>query len=90
MRPRSHGSQAYLLQLIAVATGLLLVLTGPWRLGLNVIGGAFVVGAAVRALVSTEHEGMLHVRSRAFDVFWMTTLGVALIVLAAVVPPQPD
>lgn len=90
MRPRSHGSQVYLLQLIVVATGLVLVLAGPWRLGLNAIGAAFVVGALARAFVSAEHEGMLHVRSRPFDVFWMATLGVAVIVLAFVVPPQPN
>ncbi len=88
--PRSRGSQFYLLQLIVVAAGLILVLVGPWRLGLNVIGVAFSAGAVARALVSAEHEGMLQVRSRPFDIFWMATLGVALIVLAAVVPPQPN
>ena len=33
------------------------------------------------------HKGMLNVRNRSFDVFWTTTLGVSLLVLAAVVPP---
>ncbi len=88
--PRSRGSQIYLLQLIAVAVGLVLVLAGPWRGGVNTIGGSFVAAALARAVVPVEHEGMLHVRSKAFDVFWMTTLGVSLIVLAIVVPPQPN
>jgi hypothetical protein len=29
---------------------------------------------------------MLNVRGRSFDVFWTTTLGVSLLILAAVVP----
>jgi hypothetical protein len=85
--PRSRGSQFYLLQLLVVAAGLVLVLFGLWRLGLHVIGAAFVGGAIARAVVPVEHEGMLRVRGRTFDIFWMATLGVALIALAIVVPP---
>lgn len=86
----SRGSQLYLVQLVVVAVGLVLVAFGVWRTGLHVVGGAFVAGALARAIVPIEHEGMLHVRGRAFDIFWMTTLGAALIVLAIVVPPQPN
>ena len=89
MFPISRGSQLYLVQLVVVAAGLVLVLFGLWRTGLDVIGGAFVFGALARAIVPVEHEGMLHVRSKPFDIFWMATLGVALIALAIVVPPPP-
>ena len=44
------------------------------------IGVAFVVGALARSVVPLDHTGMLRVRGKAFDMFWMTTLGVALIV----------
>ncbi|MEO6473251.1 MAG: DUF3017 domain-containing protein [Aeromicrobium sp.] len=88
--PRSRGSQIYLLQLLAVATGLILVLSGIWRPGLHVIGGAFVAGALARSVVPESHTGMLRVRGKAFDIFWMTLLGVSLIVLAVVVPPPPN
>ena len=87
--PRSRGSQLYLVQLLVVAAGLVLVMFGVWRTGLDVIGAAFVGGAIARAIVPVEHEGMLNVRSKPFDIFWMTTLGVALITLAIVVPSQP-
>lgn len=90
MFPISRGSQLYLVQLIVVAAGLVLVLFGVWRAGLHVIGAAFVFGALARAFVPVEHEGMLHVRSKPFDIFWMATLGVALIALAIVVPPPPN
>ena len=90
MIPISRGSQLYLVQLIIVTAGLVLVLFGVWRAGLHVIGAAFVFGALARSIVPVEHEGMLHVRSKPFDIFWMATLGVALITLAIIVPPPPN
>jgi hypothetical protein len=89
MGPRSRGSQLYLLHLLAVLVGLVLVVAGQWRAGVVVIGGAFVVGALARSVVPLDHTGMLRVRGKAFDVFWMSTLGVALVVLALVIPGQP-
>jgi hypothetical protein len=86
--PRSRGSQLYLLQLLTVLIGLGLVVAGSWRAGIVVIGVAFVVGAFARFVVPIDHTGMLRVRGKAFDMFWMTTLGVSLIVLALVIPSQ--
>jgi predicted neutral ceramidase superfamily lipid hydrolase len=88
--PRSRGSQIYLLLLIGVFVGLLMVVSGPWREGLMVVGITFIVAALARLVVSAEHVGMLRVRSKAFDIFWTTTLGVSLCVLALVVPPGPS
>ena len=87
--PRSRGSQLYLAQLLVVAVGLVLVVTGPWRAGVVAIGAAFVVGALARSVVPIDHTGMLRVRGKIFDMMWMTTLGAALIVLAIVIPGQP-
>jgi hypothetical protein len=86
--PRSRGSQLYLLQLLTVLIGLGMVVFGSWRGGVVVIGVAFVVGALARSVVPIDHTGMLRVRGKAFDMFWMTTLGVSLIVLALVIPSQ--
>jgi hypothetical protein len=86
--PRSRGSQFYLLQLLVVLIGLVLVATGQWRVGVSAIGLAFVAGAMARSVVPIDHTGMLRVRGKAFDVFWMSTLGVSLIVLAWVIPTQ--
>jgi hypothetical protein len=86
--PRSRGSQFYLLQLLAVLVGLVLVGVGQWRVGVMAIGVAFVAGALARSVVPIRHTGMLRVRGKAFDMFWMTTLGVSLIVLASVIPNQ--
>jgi hypothetical protein len=87
--PRSRGSQIYLLQLLGVFVGIVLVVAGQWRVGIVIVGATFLVGAAARSVVPVSHTGMLRVRGKAFDMFWMTTLGVALIVLAVVIPSQP-
>ena len=87
--PRSRGSQFYLLQLLAVAVGLVLVVLGHWRIGVACMGAAFVAGAAARSVVPIDHTGMLRVRGTFFDIVWMTVLGVALIVLPIVIPNQP-
>lgn len=88
-RPRSRGSQFYLLQLLAVSVGLILVALGQWRAGVVAIGLAFVAGAIARSVVPIDHIGMLRVRGKAFDMVWMTTLGVALVVLPLLIPDQP-
>lgn len=90
VKPRSRGSQFYLLLLVGVAVGLLLVVSGPWRAGLMVVGITFVLGALARVVVSAEHVGMLRVRGKAFDVFWTSTLGISLCLLALLVPPGPS
>ncbi|KAA1374953.1 DUF3017 domain-containing protein [Aeromicrobium fastidiosum] len=87
--PRSRGSQFYLVQLVAVVTGLVLVALGQWRVGVGGIGVAFVVGAFARSVVPIDHTGMLRVRGKAFDIVWMTVLGVALVVLPFLIPDQP-
>ena len=84
--PRSRGSQFYLLTLLGVFIGLVIVALGPWRLGIYVIGATFVANALGRLVVPEAHKGMLNVRGRSFDVFWTMTLGVSLLILAAVVP----
>jgi hypothetical protein len=84
--PRSRGSQFYLLTLLGVFIGLVLVAFGVWRFGLYVVGATFVANALGRLVVPEAHKGMLNVRGRWFDVFWTTTLGVSLLILAAVVP----
>lgn len=87
--PRSRGSQLYLLQLLGVAVGLVLIGFDHWRIGVTVVGASFVASAIARISVPERHHGMLQVRGKAFDIAWTTLLGVGLIVLAAVIPPQP-
>lgn len=84
--PRSYGSRIYLLHLVAVATGIALVISGWWRYGVVVIGASFIASALFRVIVPLDHTGMLRVRGKVFDVIWMGFLGVSLVILALVVP----
>lgn len=86
--PVSYGTRAYVLLLAIVATGLTLVALGYWRLGLVVIGGAFIAASIVRLFLSERHAGALGVRMRWLDVVWLGGLGAALVALALVVPPS--
>ena len=72
-----------------MAVGLALIAADVWRAGVIVVGVTFVLGAVARAVVPVSHTGMLRVRGKVFDMVWMTLLGVALVVLAVVIPNQP-
>ncbi len=87
--PRSRGSRIYLIQLVAVAAGLILVVAGAWRVGVVTIGVSFLIAAALRAVVTPDQYGMLRVRGKAFDMAWMLLLGGALVFLAVNIPSQP-
>lgn len=69
-----------------VAAGLGLVVAQHWRLGSAVIGTGLCIGALGRALLPRRVAGLLQVRSKAFDVSFLFGVGVAIIVLAFIVP----
>ncbi|MFE3757059.1 DUF3017 domain-containing protein [Nocardia tengchongensis] len=56
-----------------------------WRRGTFFFGGATLLAAALRLMLPTDRAGLLAVRSKGFDVVWLTVLGVAIIVLAATI-----
>lgn len=83
----SSLTQWPLLVVIGIVTvGLVLVALGFWHAGTATVGGGLLVGAAERAVLSSQSAGLLHVRSRLFDVTFMVVCGLGIIVLAAVVP----
>ena len=80
----------YLLVVATTGVGLLVVALGPWRRGVMVMGAALVVGAVLRTLLPENEAGMLRVRrSRWVDLVMLAGVGVALVVLAVVIPDQP-
>jgi len=88
-RPQTLGGLVYLGVLASAAVGLALVLVGPWRAGLTVIGVGLLVAALTRLVLTDRSAGMLRVRRRWSDVLMLTVAGVGLIVLSVVVPNQP-
>jgi Protein of unknown function (DUF3017) len=88
--PSTVGGLVYLLVVAASGIGLLVVAFGPWRNGVGIIGVALIVGALCRFVLSDNNAGMLRVRrNRWVDVLMLGGVGVALLVLASVIPNQP-
>jgi hypothetical protein len=87
--PSTIGGAFYLLVLAVTAVGVGIVVYGAWRNGIRVMGGALVLAAAVRLLLSARDAGMLAVRNKALDAVILVVLGSALIVLAGSIPDQP-
>ena len=50
------------------------------------VGGALVLGALLRLVLTTRRAGLLRVRSKAFDVGVMLLAGGAILVLSVIVP----
>ena len=87
--PSTVGGLIYLIIVGAGAVGLGIVAFGPWRRGVALIGLALLVGAVARAVLRDRDAGMLRVRrNRWVDVLMLGGVGVALIVLASVIPNQ--
>ena len=87
--PRTIGGVVYLLVVAMTLVGLGITVAGAWRTGVGWMGAGLLVGALARAVLSERGAGMLRVRRRWSDVVTLTIVGVALIVLAVVVPEQP-
>ena len=87
--PRTKGGMIYLVVLAMAVVGLGITGFGSWRTGVSWIGSALLVASAGRLVLSERSAGMLRVRRRWSDVTMMALVGVALIVLAVIVPDQP-
>lgn len=73
--------------LIVVVAAFALVLADRWRRGALVLGGAMVLAALLRAVLSPDRVGLLAVRGRGFDVTAMALVGATIIGLAASIDP---
>lgn len=83
------GGLVYLIVVAVSALGLVVVALGPWRRGVALIGLALLLGAVMRAVLGDADAGMLRVRrSRWLDCLMLAGVGLAMIVLAAVIPNQ--
>jgi hypothetical protein len=66
--------------------GLLAVALDHFRAGCLLLGFSVLFAALARLLLPARRVGLLVVRSRAFDVLALAVMGVALVVLAIIVP----
>ena len=87
--PSTIGGAFYLSVLLITGIGLAVAALSDWRVGIRILGGSLMFGAAVRAVLSPRDAGMLAVRHKALDVVLLAGLGAALILLASSIPDQP-
>jgi hypothetical protein len=73
--------------LLGCAVGLGFVTVNRWRLGMLVVGLAFLAGGLLRLVLPARRAGLLAVRGRGFDVLVLGALGGAMLLLSAAVPP---
>jgi len=85
---RSARHWPLLVVVAGVLAGLLTAWLGEssWRIGCFLVGGALLVGAVERAVLSDREAGLLQVRGKRFDVAVLAVTGAAVLVLAVVVP----
>ena len=77
-----------LIVLVCLAAGVVLIAFGYWRRGSMVIGGAVGLAGLLRLLLSDDRAGLLVVRARLWDAGVTGLAGLAVIVLALLVPPS--
>ncbi len=87
--PSTIGGLFYLLVLGAGATGIGIVWSGDWRLGIRCLAAGLCFAATLRLVLPSRDAGMLAVRSRLFDAVLLGGLGAALFFLAQTIPDQP-
>jgi hypothetical protein len=88
-KPRTRGGKVYLGVLLVGIAGLAIIVADLWRLGTTLLGVAFLLATIGRIALPDADAGMLKLRRKAIDVPTLLAIGVALVVLASVVPDQP-
>lgn len=89
------ATPAYVAVLALGGLGLVLMAVVGWgqaaeelfRPGAGLVAASVCMAALLRGVLPDEHAGLLVLRSRRIDVLLYSTLGVAAVVLAIVVPP---
>ncbi|GAA2780373.1 DUF3017 domain-containing protein [Saccharopolyspora taberi] len=69
--------------------GFLRIAMQHWRQGSVLIGGALLIAAALRVLLTTEQAGLLAIRSRAVDILLYSGFGVMIVLVAMTITRGP-
>ncbi|MFC5264514.1 DUF3017 domain-containing protein [Kribbella qitaiheensis] len=74
------------LSLAVCAVGLVILTFYDWRNGVLIFSGGVLLAALLRAGLSDNAAGLLHVRSRMFDTLLLLGVGAAILLLGLIVP----
>jgi hypothetical protein len=66
--------------------GLVLAVLDQWRPGVLLFSGGILLAGVFRLVLSDDQAGLLRVRRRPFDTVMMLGMGIAVLVLALIVP----
>jgi hypothetical protein len=77
------------LVLMVALIGFLRVWLQHWREGSFLLGCAFLLAAAFRAVLASERVGMLAIRSRVVDVVLFGVLGLLIVAVAMTITGGP-
>ncbi|ADB30389.1 hypothetical protein Kfla_1286 [Kribbella flavida DSM 17836] len=67
-------------------TGLVVMTFYDWRNGVVVFAGSVLLAGLLRAALSDDAAGLLHVRGRMFDTALLLGVGAAILLLGLIVP----
>jgi hypothetical protein len=87
--PSTIGGAFYLSILAVSCVAIVIAVRSDWRLGVQILGGALMVGALLRLTLAPKDAGMLAVRNRFLDAILLGGLGIGLVVLATSIPNMP-
>jgi hypothetical protein len=86
---RTLRAQApFTLVLLVVAAGFCYSGLNPqhWLRGVSIVAAGLLLGGLLRAVLPERRAGLLHVRSRLFDVFCLVVLGAGVLGFGVVQP----
>ncbi|MEV6282589.1 DUF3017 domain-containing protein [Kribbella sp. NPDC051770] len=72
--------------LVAGLVGLVMLTFYDWFNGILTVSGSVVLAGLLRAVLSDDQAGLLHVRGRMFDTGLLIGAGAAILVLGLIVP----
>ncbi|WP_328996754.1 DUF3017 domain-containing protein [Kribbella sp. NBC_01245] len=71
--------------LVAVA-GLFILTFDGWRRGAALIAAGVLLAGFLRLVLSDDRAGLLRVRGRTFDIFFLGGVGAVIFLLAVIIP----
>jgi hypothetical protein len=78
-----------ILVLAVVAVGLLRITQYHWRQGTVLVGGALLLAAALRAVLSDSGAGLIAIRGKGVDVLLYGGLGLMVMAVAMTIEGGP-
>ncbi|GAA4860829.1 MULTISPECIES: DUF3017 domain-containing protein [Saccharopolyspora] len=88
-RSRFSEHVAFGLVVLVALIAFVLIALQHWRRGATLLGGALVLAAVFRAVLSPERAGLLAIRSRPVDLLLYGGLGTLIIIDAVTIVGGP-